>query len=357
MNDQIKNTAIPLSGYVYQNLVGLNLLCDWLDNPSLFEWIKFEAEDEAAKGLDDIIGLSQDKSFVMFQVKFTVNSDDPKNSLSWKWLLDHKPKSRSNLQKWAEAYSAFTPESVSEAALITNRKPDREFDSHIDKVSRKVNFDKLPQQILEQILEQIEIEKAKLFFTNFEFRHSYQGITSLERTIKDRLIPRHTNLHGWLTLFREAIDWGVRKKFPQPYGRISLDILRSTIDQRRPEPLEQSFRIPIGYHPPNEEFAKQFIHNILESKSNSVVLWGSPGQGKSTFISYTCEALTKQGIPHIRHHYFLDLQDQSDRFTLSSVANSLMAQMEQRHYEYIQGLNNNAESLRGWINNCAQEYK
>jgi len=64
MNGFIKRTAIPLRGYVYQNLVGLGLLCDWLDDPSLYQWVKFEADDgQIAQGLDDIVALSPDDSF------------------------------------------------------------------------------------------------------------------------------------------------------------------------------------------------------------------------------------------------------------------------------------------------------
>jgi NACHT domain len=358
MNDFIKRTVIPLSGYVYQNLVGLGLLCDWLDDPSLYQWVKFEADNgQIAQGLDDIVALSRDDSFTLLQVKFTVNSDDPSNALSWKWLLNHKPNGRSNLQKWADALFSLTPSRVNQAALITNRRPDREFETHIDSASRRVRFDELPPAVRDVIFKQLGTEKAGDFFSTFEFHHSFQGFIALERTLIDRFIPRHTDRHGWLALFRQAIDWAVRKGFPRPYGRISLDILRGTIDQRRPEPLKQSFRIPAGYHPPDENFAKQFIDDIVASKSSTVVLWGSPGQGKSTFISYTCEALVSRSVPYIRHHYFLDLQDQSDRFTLDRVANSFMAQMEQQHVEHVQGLKNGAEHLREWIINCAEGYK
>ena len=358
MDGQIKRTAIPFSGYVYQNLVGLELLCDWLDDPSLYQWVKFEADDgQLAQGLDDIVALCHDNSFILLQIKFTVNSDDPNNALNWKWLLDHKPNGRSNLQKWADALISLTPQRINQAAVITNRRPDREFETHIDAATRRVKFDSMPQGVRDKIIEQIGKENAEIFFVAFEFRHSYQGFTSLERTLTDRLIPRHTDRHGWLALFREAIDWAVRKGFPQPHGRITIDILRGTIDQRRPEPLEQSFRIPAGYQPPDAKFATQFIDGIAASKSSTVVLWGSPGQGKSTFISYICDELATRSIPHIRHHYFLDLQDLSDRFTLSSVANSLMAQMEQNHVEQIHGLQNGAENLRNWIIRCAEGYK
>lgn len=357
MTGPIKRAAIPLSGYVYQNLVGLNLLCDWLDDPSLYQWVKFEADDQFAQGLDDIVALCRDNSFALLQVKFTVNSDDPNNALSWKWLLDHKPTGRSNLQKWAGAFFSLAPSRVNLAAVITNRRPDREFESHFDSATRRVMFDAIPSAVRDVILDQLGAEIAGVFFTTFEFHHSHQGFTALERTLIDRFVPRHTDRHGWLALFREAIDWAVRKQFPQPHGRISLDILRCTIDQRRPEPLEQSFRIPAGYNPPDESFSKQFIDNIVASASNTIVLWGSPGQGKSTFISYTCEALAARNVPYIRHHYFLDLQDQSDRFTLASVANSLMAQMEHQHVQFVHGLRTDAEQLREWITKCADGYK
>src|SRR3546814_11288283 len=64
-----------------------------------------------------------------------------------------------------------------------------------------------------------------------------------------------------LALFRESIDWAVRRNFPPPGGRITLELVRGTIDARRPRPLEQSFRVPEGYRPPNEEFAARFLRS------------------------------------------------------------------------------------------------
>jgi hypothetical protein len=59
--NRIKRSAIPLSGYVYQNLVGLNLLCDWLEDPALYEWVQFEADhDEVPQGLDDVVAQRWD---------------------------------------------------------------------------------------------------------------------------------------------------------------------------------------------------------------------------------------------------------------------------------------------------------
>lgn len=355
-SNRIKRSAIPLSGYVYQNLVGLNLLCDWLEDPALYEWVQFEADhDEVPQGLDDVVAQRWDSTFVLLQVKFTVDADDPSNALAWPWLLAHKPAGRSLLQKWSDSLFGVGLDRVHSAAVITNRVPSREFEVSMDASTRRVRLCSVDPTIRAEILRQIgSSDRAETFFDHFEFRHSYQGAQALERTLVDRLVPRHTDRSGWLSLFREAIDWAVRRNFPPPRGQLSLDLIRGTLNVRRPRPLEQSFRVPDGYQPPDAEFAANFIRSI--GSSRAVVLWGSPGQGKSTFLSYVCSELEQSEVPFIRHHYFLDLGDRSDRFTLASVANSLIAQMEVQHFSHVGGLQDSAEHLRTWIGACASGY-
>ena len=91
MPHNIKRTAIPASGYLYQTLVGIRLLCDWLSNPALYDWVQFEADElEDARGLDDIVAQRPDGLLELVQVKFTVDPFDPANALSWSWLLKRK---------------------------------------------------------------------------------------------------------------------------------------------------------------------------------------------------------------------------------------------------------------------------
>lgn len=353
----IKRTAIPLSGYVYQNLVGLNLLCDWLDDPTLYEWVQFESDhDEVPQGLDDVVAKLRDGTFVLYQVKFTVDADDNNNALTWDWLLAHKPAGRPLLQKWCDSLFGLGPERVHIAALVTNRLPSRDFDGSVDASSGRVRLSSVEPTVRAKLLQQLGgTDRAEAFFALFEFRHSFQGALALERTLVDRFVPHHTDRPGWLALFREAIDWAVRRNYPPPRGQISLELVRGTLNTRRPKPLEQSFRVPEGYQPPDDDFASEFLRS-LES-SSSVVVWGSPGQGKSTFLSYVCRELEQREAPFIRHHYFLVLGDRSDRFTLASVANSLMAQMEAEHFTHIGGLPDRPEHLRSWIEACASGYR
>ncbi|CAM5218341.1 hypothetical protein CDEF62S_01315 [Castellaniella defragrans] len=225
----------------------------------------------------------------------------------------------------------------------------------IDASSLRVTLDRVDATIRTEVFGQLGGEdRARDFFDRFEFRHSYQGANALERAVVNRVVPQYADRTGWLALFRESIDWAVRRNFPPPGGRITLELVRGTIDARRPRPLEQSFRVPEGYRPPNEEFAARFLRDL--DRNSTVVLWGAPGQGKSTFLSYECRELEQRDLPYIRHHYFLDLGDRSDRFTLASVANSLISQMEVRHFAHVQGLHIGPEHLRSWIEACATGY-
>jgi hypothetical protein len=358
MDRFIKSSTITFGGYLYQNLIGLEMLCTWLDDPGHYEWVKFEGDDdEIPKGLDDIIAMRADRQLMLLQVKFTVDPFNANNSLSWEWLLKHKPKGRSLLQKWSSALFAIGIGNVASAALLTNRLPDRQFFACLT-AENYLDFDLVPSETRKRIIRQLGSEDAAAqFFLAFEFRHGHQGYLALENTLLDRYVPRHTSRHGWNVLWREAIDWAVRKNFPVPDGRITLDLLRGVLDSRRPEPISQSFRIPEGYCPPDETFSEDFIDNLSISGKDIIVLWGSPGQGKSTFLTYICTKLDEMAIPYLRHHYFLELTDTADRFSLPQVANSLMAQVEAHHFKYVQGLSDNPEKLREWIEVCANGYE
>jgi hypothetical protein len=355
MASSIKRSAIPASGYMYQTLVGIRLLCDWLDNPGRYAWVKFEADDEAdAQGLDDIFVERSDGELDLQQVKFTVDPFDPKNALSWAWLTARKgERGKSLLEKWSGAAQRVGVARLSQAQLITNRRPDAEFESHLR--GGRVEWLSLPDASRAEIAPHLGGEEgAARFFARFEFVHSYPGYESLDRTLSAELEARHTDRLGWLTLLRRAIEWSTFKNSPAPDGRITLAVLRSTISERQPRPLDQAFRIPAGYRPLDAQFAQAFIDRLATGRGSARVLWGSPGQGKSTFLSHACQQLQGRGVAVVRHHYFLDLQDASDRFTLKNVATSLMAQLETQFGEALVHLPRQPERLRDWLAACGQ---
>ncbi len=355
----IKRSAIPFGGYIYQNLIGLNFLYQWLEDPNLYEWVVFESDkEEDARGLDDIVAKRLDTGkLVQLQVKFTVNPHDEENHLSWDWLLQHKPNGRSLIQKWARAFFTIGEDSIAKAALITNREPDRSFEACLS--GKRVLFGLIPEPTKSKIITQLAGEENALrFFASFDIDHSYQGYDSLKRTLYDRYVPKHTDSHGWLILRDFAVDWAIKTNCPSPDGHITLHLLRSILSTHRPKPLSESFKVPIGYLPPDNQFDENFLQHILTGTRPVVVLWGSPGQGKSTYLSHVCQRLGERDIPYIRHHYFLSLSDFEDRLSFRNVSNTLMHQIEVQHGEHIegQGVGTEPENLRMWITTCATAY-
>jgi hypothetical protein len=342
---------------MYQTLVGIRVLCDWLDNPGRYAWVQFEADDlQEARGLDDIVAKRSDELLELIQVKFTVAPFDPANALSWNWLTERKgARGKSLLEKWSGAAFNVGLENAAELRLITNRRPDADFTAHLR--DGRVCLDAMPDSLRKEVEAHVGgCQNAVRFFGRFEFAHSFAGYESLDRTVSAALEGRHTDHLGWLTLCRRAISWSIHKDAPAPDGRITLEVLRSTISERQPRPLDQEFRVPAGYLPPDPEFADEFLRQAGDGVWDLRVLWGSPGQGKSTFLSYVCKCLEERDLPFIRHHYFLDLQDSSERFSLKNVACSLIAQMQANDGEALTHLSDQAEDLRKWIATCGEAY-
>jgi hypothetical protein len=355
-NDAIKSRAIISGGYQYQINAGLLLLADWLDDPGRYNSVIFECDDPAiAAGLDDIVAESaEDGSLHLTQVKLTVDSSDDDYALSWDWLLSTK-KGKSLLQKWSSSLQRTGVDRVSKASLFTNRRPDREFEGVLDS-ERKVTLSKITPDVRKMIDAQLDPESISLFFSLFQFDHSKQDYDAIGTLLIDRFVPNHGLIQGYHALRVNAQDWAVRKNFPPPDGKITIELVRGILSAVRSAPLQQDFRIPKSYQPPDKPFLKSFHGRIVSGNEQVLVLSGSPGQGKSTFLSFYCSALSKRKIPYIRHHYFLTLGDPSDRFSLHEVSNSLMAQMESRHFEFIQNLPSGGENLRVWIETCAAGY-
>ena len=356
MSGTIKSRAIISGGYQYQINAGLLLLADWLDDPGLYKSVIFECDDPAiAAGLDDIVAESaEDGSLHLTQVKLTVDSSDDDYALSWDWLLSTK-KGKSLLQKWSSSLRHTGVDRVSKASLFTNRRPNRDFEAVLDS-EKKVTLSKVTPDVRKIIDDQLDPESISLFFSLFQFDHSKQDYDAIGALLVDRFVPNHGLIQGYHALLVNAQDWAVRKNFPPPDGKITIELVRGILSAVRSVPLQQDFRIPKSYQPPDKAFLKSFHGRIVSGSEQVLVLSGSPGQGKSTFLSFYCSALSKRQIPYIRHHYFLTLGDPSDRFSLHEVANSLMAQMESRHFEFIQNLPSGGENLRVWIEACAAGY-
>lgn len=337
MSAEVKTTAIPAAGYVYQTMQGVNLLCDWLDSPTRYTRIRFECDEDAVapRGLDDLVAERPDGRVDLWQVKFTPSPD--KHALDWDWLLDKPGKaggrSRSNLRKWFDAFEAIEPSRVGDIRLLTNRVPDLAVESCLAG-GNFIDYGRAPDDVRTKVEQELDgAGNAQRLFKALEVLHSDKGFTGMESHVTSRL-RRYGTAEGVETLKNRAVHWSIEKNQPAPDGWITLDLLKVTLKVVAPEPLPENFAIPPGYRVPDNAFYHSFIASIEASPRQPIVLTGPPGRGKSTFLSKVCELLQKKSIPFVRHHYYLSATDRTlDRHTSFVVQESLLAQIKNFHNE------------------------
>lgn len=357
MSSEIKTSAIPLAGYVYQTLQGIDLLCDWLDAPTRYVCVRFECDDEhvAPQGLDDVVAKRQDGRVDVTQVKFTPSPD--KHALEWDWLLTKPGKaggtSRTLLRKWADALAAIDAARLGDVRLITNRVPDLAMETCLAG-SAHIDYKKATGEVQAKVEAELGGEANALrFFQALEVRHSDKGYSSLEHHVTGRL-RRHSTVEGIETLKNRAVQWAIQKNQPTPEGWITFDVLRATLRVIAPEPLPEDFVIPTGYRVPDSGFHAQFLKELRGAPNRPLVLTGPPGRGKSTYLSRVCDTLSKLDVPFVRHHYYLSATDRTtDRYTSYAVEESLLAQIEKFHSNVVVLDRGLAPALAA----CAAHYK
>lgn len=357
--NEVKSSAIIYTGYEYQTLHGVKLLASWLNSPTRYKRIGFEVDDDQEsipQGIDDIVCERQNLKRDYIQVKFTPNTDN--NLLSWKWLLNKSGKtdrSRSLLQKFSDAINDISAENTGSVILLTNKVPERQVEEAL--TANKITYDLIPIEIQKEIVEQlINEEQARLLFSVLDVQHSDLSYKTLDRSIEESL-RKLTDEAGVYRLKNKARDWAKFKDQPTQGGWIMLEDIRGIISTKRPEPIPQSFIIPEHYVLPDQEFHQLFLQEVLAKKSKIQVITGSPGKGKSTYLSYLCEELENQNIPYIRHHYFLSLDDRTnDRLSPRIVSEDLITQINNKHNESCPN-NYNPEDLNLALSSCGDFYR
>lgn len=346
-----KIPGIIRSGFEYQDLIGLELLVAFFRDPEKYLWVELESEDPAVGYLDDIVAARPDQTFELCQVKFT---PDPETYfLDWEWLLQKKPRGTSFLRKWYYSIERVSDlGQIHSVQLRTNRRPTEQFGKALK--DRRIDLDLVPQQ--QRLAIEAELgspEAASRFFAQFIFSHSEPLIDHLEARLKALIVPTDTDTAGWLLLREQARLWATRKQMPQPDGKITHQHLVQIITKKRAQPISQDFHVPAIYCPPAKTFHSSFIDRICRSDNAMSILWGSPGRGKSTYLSYLVEQLRQSETPIIRHHYFLSLDDTAgDRCSFPEIATSLMDQILVRYPDAVRGYEEDSYQLRKWIEAC-----
>lgn len=341
----IKRAAIPRAGYDYQDLAGIEILIRHYRDPDLYEWVMLEADESAFRALDDVVAARKDGSFELVQIKFTVDSE--RYELDWSWLLDKSDKGTSLLAKWSASLarvSAMGP--AHSAGVKTNRLPSESFSKCLS--GTRVDFDLVPEGLRDSVAAECGgTDAAKAFFQTFEFFGGTPDLGEFEISLRDQLVPADTDMLGWLVLQSSVRRWATFKNQPEPNGRIYREHVQHIITKKRPQPIRQDFMVPEGYAPPNEQFDEVFRQRIANDSNPVTILWGTPGRGKSTYLSFLTRVLQEEGAAITRHHYFLASEDSAtNRTSFIEISTSLMAQLYVHHPEAMAGVPEDFEKLR-----------
>jgi hypothetical protein len=354
----LKHAAITRAAFDYQDLIGIGVLIAFFRDPKRYHWVELESEDRSAGFLDDVVALRTDGKFEYTQVKFTVDPD--RYLLDWDWLLERKARGTSRLKKWADSVSNFNKSGgLGRAELRTNRSPDSEFGRALQ--GDLIKLGKLSPSRRAAIEQELGGAKAaRAFFNAFQFRHSeVPDVQGLEQRLKGTIVPTDTTTDGWLLLRQQVRRWATERKQPEPDGKIRHGHLVQIISKKRPRPIPQNFLVPDIYAVPSIDFHDRFLKRVTTGRSALSIVWGTPGRGKSTYLSFLINQLSKKKLPCIRHHYFLSLDDATtDRISFSDVAISMMDQIAARYPEATKqrGLEVSPNAFREWIAVCGEYF-
>lgn len=325
---ELKAAGFIRAGFQYQDLVAIESLIDFYRDRTRFQWIKVEADDSRFRAIDDVVACLPDGRFELTQVKFSGATRNGKAPLDWAWLTASKPRGKSLLQKWFRTtVDHLNAGSLASARLKTNRIPDDSFAQCLK--GSFIDFDLIGAEARAIVEKQLgTASNARAFFAAFEFQHSQPLLDDLEQRLWSR-VASDTDRGGW-SLFREQVErWSTHKNSPGPDGRIRYIHLQQAFSVERATPIPQSFRVPSTYSIPDRGFDDAFRERVTDT-DGITVLWGSPGRGKSTYLSHYVARLDQKKAACIRHHYFLSLDDRSEgRFHVQAITRSLEHQIEQ----------------------------
>lgn len=361
---QINKAQIARAGYEYQDLVAIELLLQLYQDPDRYDWAELDSDDVDFRSVDDIVmKYSRHNSYEAVQVKFTVDPDRYKLSVGWLTARDiSKPNSTSLIGKWSSRLRQLQASGAGVAArLVTNRPFSDEFNNCVTEDNR-IDFANLSEEHQQALREEIGSHEAAChFFENFEFHfqpHIQIDVNSLEdkrREVRSRLVPHYTDDYGWRILNDKVKNWSIHKNEPLPDGRIRFQDLKSVIRKNRPSPLLQNFQVPENYAAPNSAFQDEWHKRVCVGNSSNV-LWGLPGQGKSTFLSNYVHRLRKESFFVARHHYFLSLAEyNADRFAYDAIENSIITQIKSFLHEEPEPVEKeNSRQLKSYIQAAAE---
>lgn len=324
------------TGDEYQDLLSAEVLIEWLEQPDVYRWVRLETMEGS---LDDIQTERADGTRRLLQVKFGTDA-----TVEWEWDELIKQESGKNgpkpslLQKWKTSLGdvAASGVTVSEAALLTNRLASAAVQAHLSD-SGLVDFAGLPAPLQSTISVQLEGQAAaSAFFASFHFFFKEPSFDALEAALRERFRRLGGSTEGWASLMRKIRRWTNRQDEPAPHGTITLADVRAAALWHLPPLIPQGFLVPDDYVAPKAWSEVMVEPRLRAGGDRVVVITGSPGVGKSTYLSWLVDHLRNANVPVVRHHYFLSNTDATPHRTdWETTADAIIGQLRSSYEELV----------------------
>lgn len=304
---KVNSAAYLREGFNFQDSYGLLLCSHWLVNPNEYKTLHFElVPDDSSKqfSLDDIVLVNKEDKQLLYQAKY---KDDPAyrwtfEDLIEKTLTPAKKVRPSLLQKWAASLQDIP--NLSYAALVTNAQADDRVTAcmHETAVNHKLLEEKEPE-IYKQLIDQLESKAAlEYFFDNFHFEF---GRSDIEQDTKKNFRSLGVTKSG-----RQQLELMIRNEASKPHTiELTLDDIRAACEFDKPRPLVEDILLPDDFQMFDKSIHEKLISDTDSATGGVRVLYGKPGAGKSTYLSYLSKQLESQDKVIVRHHYYLGPDD------------------------------------------------
>jgi hypothetical protein len=327
------------TGDNYQDIQSAKVLVEWLEQPENYNWVRLEVMDGA---LDDIQAERVDSSRRFLQIKHGV---DNTNEWTWDELIKQEQGKKglkpSLLKKWKNSLDDIKSKgiAINEAALLTNRAASVDICNHLSS-DGLVDFQNLPTLLQTELSKQLGGKRsAGDFFKSFHFRFANPSLEALEDSLFQRFRRLGGTLEGWGNLMKHIQYWINHQNVPNSNGFINLANVRTAALWHVPAQIPQGFLVPHDYVSP-QDWSDNHVKKLLQTGSGLLVVTGSPGAGKSTYLSWLVDKLRDEKIPVIRHHYFLSTTDDTRFRTKSEIAaNALIAELLHSYSKLVIGVN------------------
>ena len=322
-------------------------------------------EDSSAAPADDVIIEFKDR-IECFQAKHAMN---PHALLEIDFaaaeLVDKATDLHISLAELGKAWRSLQRNAKTIIIRIfTNRAAGAELGSFLDGDRFKDEFvgntwqKRKRKQLQEKIQEEIKLSDDELvsFLGSLRYDLRQPNEEGLDEVIRSDWLQRRLGLTSSSVYGRflaHAERWYLERRSRPIYREEILEALQidnSTLPQRFPVDLKTYVARP--------DFEQEVLKVLFRGESTYTAIVGTPGSGKSTFITRFTDELRRRGQPIIRYYAFTQINDplQRERVTAQAFLKSMIEQLcqefrdlipEERQYNYSESRLNELLTLLG----------